>query len=72
MIFYRFVTTPVTISISSIPEFIASSIIYCSVGLSTIGNIYFGCDLVAGKNLVPSLAAGIIDFLNVCFIIFSF
>ncbi len=34
--------------------------IYYKVGLSTIGNISFGCALVAGKNLVPKPAAGII------------
>jgi hypothetical protein len=37
---------------------------YCIVGLSTIGNISFGCALVAGKNLVPSPAAGITAFRN--------
>ena len=36
---------------------------YCSVGLSTIGSISFGCAFVAGKNLVPRPAAGIIAFL---------
>ena len=29
------------------------------VGLSTIGNISFGCDFVAGKKRVPNPAAGI-------------
>ena len=65
-----FLLRPVTISISSIPDSIASSIMYCNVGLSTIGNISFGWDFVAGKNLVPSPAAGIIAFLTVFFIIF--
>ena len=35
---------------------------YCNVGLSTIGSISFGCAFVAGKNLVPRPAAGIIAF----------
>jgi hypothetical protein len=37
------------------------------VGLSTIGSISFGCAFVAGKNLVPSPAAGIIAFLTFTF-----
>ena len=59
-----FLFLPVIISISSIPEATASSIIYCNVGLSTIGNISLGCALVAGKNLVPNPAAGITAFLT--------
>ena len=50
--------------ISDMVDAIASSIIYCIVGLSTIGNISFGCAFVAGKNLVPNPAAGIIAFLT--------
>ena len=38
----HFLLLPVIISISSIPEATASSIIYCNVGLSTIGSISFG------------------------------
>jgi len=34
------------------------------VGLSTIGSISLGCALVAGRNLVPSPAAGMIAFLT--------
>lgn len=34
------------------------------VGLSTIGSISFGIALVAGRNLVPSPAAGMIAFLT--------
>jgi hypothetical protein len=41
----------------------ASSTMYWMVGLSTIGSISFGIALVAGKNLVPSPAAGMIAFL---------
>ena len=59
-----FLFLPVIISISSIPEATASSIMYCRVGLSTIGNISFGCAFVAGKNLVPKPAAGITAFLT--------
>src|SRR5699024_5400514 len=48
--------------ISSMPEATASSTIYCIVGLSTIGNISFGCAFVAGRKRVPRPAAGIIAF----------
>jgi hypothetical protein len=34
------------------------------VGLSTIGSISLGCAFVAGKNLVPNPAAGIMAFLT--------
>ena len=37
----------------------ASSTTYWMVGLSTTGSISFGCALVAGRNRVPSPAAGI-------------
>lgn len=40
----------------------ASSTMYCIVGLSNIGNISLGIAFVAGKNLVPKPAAGIIAF----------
>jgi hypothetical protein len=33
-------------------------------GLSTIGSISFGCDLVAGRNRVPNPAAGMTAFLT--------
>ena len=45
------------------PDATASSIIYWIVGLSTIGSISLGWAFVAGKNLVPRPAAGIIAFL---------
>ena len=63
----HFLFLPVITSISSIPDSIASSIIYWIVGLSTIGSISLGCAFVAGKNLVPSPAAGIIAFLTFIF-----
>src|ERR1700726_2193951 len=44
--------------ISSIPAATASSTIYCSVGLSTSGNISLGMTLVAGKTRVPRPATG--------------
>jgi hypothetical protein len=37
------------------------------VGVSMMGNISFGCALVAGKNLVPSPAAGITAFFIMLF-----
>src|SRR5699024_10988464 len=49
--------------ISSMPASTASSTIYWIVGLSRIGNISLDIALVAGKNLVPRPAAGIIAFL---------
>ncbi|MBT3726227.1 hypothetical protein HOG21_00555 [bacterium] len=52
----------VTIIISSHHAEIASSTRYCITGLSIIGNISFGRAFVAGKNLVPNQAAGIIHF----------
>lgn len=48
--------------ISSMPAREASSTMYCIVGLSNIGNISLGTAFVAGKNLVPKPAAGIIAF----------
>ena len=53
---------PVTIKMSSIPDFNASSTMNWIVGLSTIGNISFAIAFVAGKNLVPNPAAGITAF----------
>ncbi|TWK75862.1 hypothetical protein CHCC20341_3673 [Bacillus licheniformis] len=44
------------------PDWTASSTIYCMAGLSTIGSISFGCAFVAGKNLVPNPAAGMTAF----------
>src|SRR5699024_10885150 len=49
--------------ISSMPASTASSTIYWIVGLSRIGNISLDIALMAGKNLVPRPAAGIIAFL---------
>src|SRR6266540_5011316 len=42
----------------------ASSTTYWMAGLSTTGSISFGCDFVAGRNLVPRPAAGITAFLT--------
>jgi hypothetical protein len=42
------------------PETIASSMMNWIAGLSTMGSISFGWAFVAGKNRVPSPAAGII------------
>src|SRR2546427_3975541 len=44
--------------ISERPEATASSTTYWIIGLSTSGSISFGCALVAGRNRVPSPAAG--------------
>src|SRR5499433_508210 len=44
--------------ISERPEATASSTTYWINGLSTTGSISFGCALVAGRNRVPSPAAG--------------
>src|SRR5687767_12331246 len=40
------------------PDARASSTPYWMIGLSTNGSISFGCALVAGRNRVPSPAAG--------------
>src|SRR6202162_1615742 len=53
-----FFPLPVTIMILSIPEATHSSTTYWISGLSTTGSISLGCALVAGRNLVPSPAAG--------------
>src|SRR5438045_3948700 len=49
---------PVTMSTSSMPARTASSTTYWIAGLSTIGSISFGVDLLAGRKRVPSPAAG--------------
>src|SRR5437588_12537355 len=46
------------------PARTASSTTYWIAGLSTTGSISFGCALVAGRNLVPSPAAGMTAFLT--------
>lgn len=51
--------------ISSIPDAMASSTTYWITGVSIIGSISFGIDLVAGRKRVPSPAAGISAFLTV-------
>src|SRR5581483_9664438 len=55
---------PVMIRMSSSPARIASSTTYWIAGLSTIGSISLGWALVAGRNLVPSPAAGMTAFLT--------
>ena len=54
---------PVTNINCSIPALAASSTAYCMRGLSTIGSISLGIDLVAGRNLVPNPPTGNIAFL---------
>src|ERR1017187_8898938 len=49
---------PVPMIIFWIPEWTASSTPYWMMGLSTIGSISLGGALVAGRNRVPSPAAG--------------
>src|SRR5436190_9232469 len=49
---------PVTMMIVCTPELMASSTPYWIRGLSTKGSISFGWAFVAGRNLVPSPAAG--------------
>ena len=49
---------PVMMRMSSIPARTASSTTYWMAGLSTTGSISFGCAFVAGRNRVPSPAAG--------------
>src|SRR4051795_12090177 len=49
---------------SSSPASTASSTTYWMAGLSTTGNISLGVALVAGRNLVPSPAAGITAFVT--------
>ena len=50
---------PVMNRTSSSPAATASSTTYWMAGLSTTGSISFGVALVAGRNRVPSPAAGI-------------
>ena len=50
--------------ISSIPASTASSTANSTNGVSTIGNISFGIDFVAGRNLVPKPATGRIALFN--------
>src|SRR6266536_1578587 len=54
---------PVMIRMSSSPAFTACSTTNWMAGLSTIGSISLGWDFVAGRNRVPSPAAGITAFL---------
>src|SRR5579871_3187410 len=49
---------PVTMMMFWMPEWRASSTPYWMRGLSTSGSISLGCALVAGRNRVPSPAAG--------------
>src|SRR4051812_34652635 len=49
---------PVTRITCSTPDAMASSTTYWMVGMSTIGSISFGIAFVAGRNRVPSPAAG--------------
>src|SRR4026207_602234 len=53
-----FFPRPVTSRMLSTPEASASCTPYWMMGLSTSGSISFGCALVAGRNRVPSPAAG--------------
>src|ERR671914_1807051 len=55
---------PVMTRMSVMPAPTASSTTYWMVGLSMTGTISFGWLLVAGRNLVPSPAAGITAFLT--------
>src|SRR6185369_2771175 len=53
---------PVTRITCSTPDAIASSTTYWIVGMSTMGSISFGIAFVAGRNRVPSPAAGMTAF----------
>src|SRR5919199_3032837 len=55
---------PVMTRMSVIPAPTASSTTYWMVGLSMTGTISLGWLFVAGRNLVPSPAAGITAFLT--------
>ncbi len=48
----------VTMTMWSMPAPTASSMISCNAGVSMIGSNSFGTALVAGRNRVPSPAAG--------------
>ena len=56
------------------PAATASSTIYCSVGLSTMGSISLQTDFVTGKKRVPKPAAGMTALRTffVCILFFSF
>src|SRR5574340_257934 len=60
---------PVTMMIWSQPEASASSTPYWMMGLSTRGSISLGCALVAGRNRVPSPAAGKTALRTRCFML---
>src|SRR5215471_11185912 len=62
---------PVTMMMFGMPECSASSTPYWMIGLSTTGNISFGSDLVAGRNRVPSPAAGKTAFRTLAGIFYS-
>ena len=53
-----FLLRPMMTRMSSIPASAASSTTYWMAGLSTTGSISFGIAFVAGRNRVPSPAAG--------------
>src|SRR5258708_29753153 len=53
---------PVITITSLTPDATASSTTYWIAGLSKIGSISLGCAFVAGRNRVPSPAAGITTF----------
>ena len=55
---------PLISRMSVSPARTASSTTYWIAGLSTTGSISFGMDLVAGRNLVPSPAAGMTALLT--------
>src|SRR5881394_1504277 len=63
---------PVTMMMFWTPEWIASSTPYWIKGLSTSGSISLGCALVAGRNRVPSPAAGKTALRIFAFINYSF
>src|SRR5262249_37333534 len=50
---------PVTNRTRPMPDCLSSSATYCTIGFLPTGSISFGCDLVAGSNLVPNPAIGI-------------
>src|SRR5262245_44670728 len=54
---------PLTMTMSVMPAATASSMTSWMVGTSTIGSISLGMALVAGRNRVPSPAAGMTAFM---------
>src|SRR6266511_4326913 len=58
---------PEMIRMSLMPARTASSTTYWMAGLSTTGSISLGCAFVAGRNRVPSPAAGMTAFLTFIF-----